>query len=80
MKLQFHICDMRREQIFADGFDFPDDPFVLFENIKQLIVVHFELFFLKKDNSSTLRDRDTLSIQALCFSDKLHDVDIKINI
>jgi hypothetical protein len=71
---------VRGQQVFTDRLDLGDYPFILFEHIKELIVVHFEFLLLEQNNSGTLRNWDSLSIEALCFPDKLHDIDIKVDV
>lgn len=71
---------MRGQQILTNGFDLTCDSFVLFQHIKELIVVHFEFLLLKEDDPGTLRDWDTLPIETFCLSNKLHYINIEVNI
>ena len=78
MELEFHIVDVWSQKIFADGFDFGDNSFIFFQDVKEFVVVHFKLFFLEENNSGAFRDGNALSVKTFGLSDKLHNVDIKV--
>ena len=66
--------------MLADRFYLGHDSLVFFQDVKKFVVVHFELFFLEKDNSGTFWDGNTLSVETFGLSDELHDVDIEVDI
>lgn len=80
MEFEFHVVNVRCQQVFANWFNFCDNSFIFFQNVEKFVVVHFELFFLEQNDSCTLWNWNALSVQTLGFSDQLHDIDIKVDI
>ena len=64
---------MRCKEVFADRLDLSQNSVMFFEDIQQLVVVHFELFLLQKDNPGAFRNGNSLPIEGFGFSDELHD-------
>jgi hypothetical protein len=60
--------------------DLVDNSVVLFENERELIVVHLELVLLKKDDLGALWDFNADSGEALGFSDEGEDLSVEVDI
>jgi hypothetical protein len=60
--------------------DLVDDSVVFSQYKLKLIVVHFELVFLEKDNLGALWDFNSNSGQALSFSDESKDFRVEVDV
>jgi hypothetical protein len=79
-ELVLKILKMGLEEVLGDGLDLSKNLLMLIENILELIEVHLKLLFLEKDDSSSLRDLNMLSFEALSFTDELKNGDIEVNV
>jgi hypothetical protein len=79
-ELELKILKMGLEEVLGDRLDLSKNLLVLIENILELIEVHLKLLFLEKDDSSSLRDLNMLSLEALGFTNKLENSDIEVNV
>lgn len=53
---------------------------MFFKSVEQLVVVHFEFFFLKKDDSGGFGDLDTLSVETFGLTNKLHNFEVEVDV
>lgn len=71
---------MRHQKGFGVWSDLVNDSVVLLQDKLQLVVVHLEFVFLKKNNLGTLWDVDSNSGQALSLSNESQDFSIEVDI
>ena len=68
------------EEVFCDWLDLAKDLLMLVKNVLELVEVHLEFFFLKENDSSGFGDLDMLSFEALGFTNKLKNCDVKVDV
>jgi len=71
---------VRHQKRFGVGTDFVHNTVVFTEDEGKFSVVHLELFFLKEDDLSTLRDFDSNARQAFGLTNQCHDLRVEVHI
>lgn len=74
------IFDVRKQEVLADRLDLRVDSLVFLECVEEFVVVGFKLVFLEENDLRGFRDFNTLSIEALSFSDELHDFQVEVHV
>jgi hypothetical protein len=79
-KFVLKILEMWHKKRFGVWSNLVDDSIVLLQDELKLVVVHFELVFLEKDDLGAFWNVNTNSGKALGFSDKSKDLRVEVNI
>jgi len=79
-QLVLQIFEVGNKKRFSVGSNLVDDAVILTENELKLVVVVLELFLLKQDNLCRLRNVDSNTGQAFCFTDESEDFRVKVDI